>query len=83
MASVFIGSNNPNSGFLAVIDYSLNGHIREFKYKGKVLFSEADNVRMAGWKTKLKSIIKKQGLDIDNGCGLHAFIRPLFKKGIC
>ena len=76
MASVFIIGNGGN----ILIDYSIHGSIRSFDVAGIVLYCKDDNIEIPGWKDKLWEVVKEQGLDIDDGRGLHAFVYPLIEE---
>lgn len=64
------------------IDYStIDGRIRSFQYDGETLYDEDMGVEINGWKDTLVSVIKEQGLNIDDGRGLHAFVVKMIIDG--
>ncbi len=78
MASVSVATDPPTD-----IDYSLvDRRVRVFKLRGKVLYDEDEGIDIKGWKEELVKLVKKQGLDINDGIGLHAFVYGLIKEGL-
>lgn len=68
-------------GDVMYVDYSLNGHVREFELNGQVLFNEKDGVADPQWEKKLWDTVHEYYLDEDtDGIGLHAFVYPLIQK---
>ena len=66
---------------LADIDYSLvDRRVTHFKLRDEVLFDEDDGVNRDGWRDRLWGLVLDQGLYIDGGIGLHAFIYPLLEE---
>ena len=78
MASLFV-TTDPHSE----IDYSLvDGQVRGFVLRGVKLYDEEDGTAADGWREKLVSLIREQGLDLDTyGHGLRAFVRRLQDDG--
>lgn len=65
------------------IEYSLvDNRVRSFELRGKTLYDEDKDIAVEGWEDKLVEFVKKQGLDIDDGDGLHAFVYGLIDKGL-
>lgn len=63
---------------LCDIDYSLvDGRIRSFELRGETLYDESSGVSFPDWKSKCIEVVRTQGLDKDDGKGLHAFVKPL------
>jgi hypothetical protein len=78
MASVFVMTNPPT-----YIDYSLiDNRVRSFELRGVALYDENEEITTNGWEGKLVEFVKEQGLDIDDGRGLHAFVYGLIEKGL-
>lgn len=75
MASLWIASE-PSS----CIDYYMNGEIWCFELRGKVLLNKKEGIEVGGWKRELYRFIKVQGLDIDDGRGLHAFVYKFLEE---
>jgi hypothetical protein len=71
MATVIIATDPVSS-----IDYSVvNGRVREFVLRGKILKDENQYIEIDGWKEQLADFIIEQQLHIDkDGHGLHAFV---------
>ncbi|MDY6857473.1 MAG: hypothetical protein SWO11_22770 [Thermodesulfobacteriota bacterium] len=76
MASVFVMTNPPTD-----IDYSLvDNRVRSFELHGVLLYDEDKNISQAGWKDQLVAFVKEQGLNINKGIGLHAFVYGLIEE---
>jgi len=78
MASVIIGTKP-----ITDIDYSIaDGRIRSFDYRGEILYDEDNNIAIEGWKEKLVEVIIDNGLNIDRGMGLKAFVYKMIEDGL-
>ena len=78
MASVSVMTDPPTD-----IDYSvMDGRVRSFKLMGKLLFDEDKEIVTDGWEKQLARFVKDQGLDKDDGRGLHAFVYKLQEDGL-
>jgi len=77
MASVVVMTTPPTD-----IDYSLGGRVRSFDLRGDVLYDEAAGIAVDGWEARLAEFVKEQGLDVDDGRGLHAFVYGLIERGL-
>ena len=78
MASLFVMTKPPTD-----IDYSLvDGRVRAFKLRGETLYDEVTGIAEDGWSDKLVDFVTEQGLDIDKGTGLHAFVYRMQEEGL-
>ena len=76
MASVFIMTDPPSD-----IDYSLaDKRVRSFELRGTVLYDEDKGIAVEGWEDELVKFVKEQGLNVDKGRGLSAFVYGLINK---
>jgi len=64
------------------IEYSiLDGRIRSFEFKGRLLYDKASGMAVDGWKDSLVSFVKNTKLNVNRGIGLNAFVYNLIDEG--
>ena len=65
------------------IDYSIQDYrVRTFILMGEFLYDEDRCIDVPGWKDQLVKFVLDQNLHIDDGLGLHAFVKGLKNEGL-
>ncbi len=77
MASIFFLKSKTE------IDYSaVSGRVRSFvRHDGRCLFDEDNHIAIEGWERDLIDCVIKNGLNVNDGKGYHAFVRRLAEEG--
>ena len=78
MATLYIMTEPPTT-----IEYSVKtGEVSEFSLRGKVLLDINKKISTDGWEAQLVRFVKEHRLNKPNPRGLHAFMYPLYDKGL-